>query len=35
MDEKGPITVKRDGGRVWTLARQVALPQYQKTRGKF
>ena len=35
MDEKGPITVKRYGGRVWTTARQVVLPKYQKTRGKF
>ncbi len=35
MDEKGPIMVKRYGGRIWTTARQVVLPKYQKTRGKF
>ncbi len=35
MDEKGPITVKRYGGRIWTTARRVVLPKCQKTRGKF
>jgi transposase len=35
MDEKGPITVKRYGGRIWTTAQRVVLPKYQKTRGKF
>jgi transposase len=35
MDEQGPITVKRYGGSVWTTAKRVVLPKYQKTRGKF
>ncbi len=35
LDEKGPITVKRYGGSMWTAAAQVVLPKYQKTRGKF
>ena len=35
LDEKGPITVKRYGGSVWTTAPQVVLPKYQKTRGRF
>ena len=35
MDEKGPITIKRYGGSVWTTAKQVVLPKYQKTHGKF
>lgn len=35
MDEKGPITVKRYGGSIWTIAQRVVLPKYQKTHGKF
>ncbi len=35
MDEKGPITVKRYGGAIWTTAKRAVLPKYQKTRGKF
>jgi transposase len=35
MDEKGPITVKRYGGSVWTTAKRVIMHKNQKTRGKF
>lgn len=35
LDEKGPITVKRYGGYRWTAEKQLVLPKYQKTRGKF
>jgi transposase len=35
MDEKGPITVKRYAGSLWTTAKRVVLRKYQKTRGKF
>lgn len=35
LDEKGPITVKRYGGYRWTTEKQLILPKYQKTRGKF
>ena len=35
MDEKGPITVKRYGGFIWTTAQRVIMHKNQKTRGKF
>ena len=35
MDEKGPITVKRYGGFIWTTAKRVIMHKNQKTRGKF
>lgn len=34
MDEKGPLTVKRYGGLVWTTASRLVIHKYQKTRGK-